>query len=225
MSATVELHLNSTQRPIGSLGAFDWVAGSDGPWRLEPDAFDEVPEELGSVYARGGWADLVRLHPYSPQLTADPLPRMNQTVSKGVQIAAVCVMTTGTVMGANWGIIQPPPATVVGWDDAAQSITGHPTMCSPEVASYLQAARDEDITTLRALYDRFTAAFGDAPHLEASYRFSFDHETENPLLFLTLDTHGMDLEEVMLREMAVHELIAQDPVLKAATKNHIITAV
>lgn len=98
-------------------------------------------------------------------------------------------------------------------------------MCSPEVSRYLQAARNEDISTLRALYDRFTAAFGDVPHLDATYRFSVDHETETPRLFLTIDTHGMDLSEVMRREMAVHDLIAQDPVLKAATRNHIITAV
>ena len=225
MSATIDHHLNSTQRPIGSLGDFAWESEDPTPMSLEPDAFDVAAGEQGSAHGLGGWLERARLNPHNPQLVADPLPHLNQTFSMGAQIAALCALTAVTVTGAPLGTNQPPSATVAGWGDAAQTRRDHPTMRSPEVIGYLQVAPSEDIHAIRALYDRFTAAFDDVPYLEASYRFSVDHETETPRLFLTLDTHGMDLSEVMRREMAVHDLIDQDPVLKAATKHHIITAV
>lgn len=225
MSATMERSTAYAQHVINGLRDPAWANEDNTALNLEPDAFDLTEIGHGSSLGYGGWAEMVRIYPDNPQLTADPLPNLNRNFGKSMHVLVFATLASGTAIGTTWGTCHPLPSTFVGWDDAAQILRSHPTMCSPEVSSYLQAARDEDITTIRTLYDRFTAAFSDVPHLEASYRFSVDHETETPRLFLTIDTHGMDLGEVMRREMTVHDLIAQDPVLKAATKHHIITAV
>lgn len=199
-----------------------------GPWHDETGAtFGSIaPAEAtyGSTERYDMWTDLARLFPHNPQLTADPLPTLNQSVSMTAQKAALMMAMAGTAISPAWGVAQNAPAAAVQWD-AAETLEAHPAMQSSAVAQYLLAEPRADITAIRNLYDRFVAAFLDAPRLETSYRFGIDHDTETPHLFLTLDTNGMNLAEVMRREMAVHEEIGQDPELKAATETHIITAV
>lgn len=225
MSATMEICTTYAQHAVGGPMNIAWTEPNNTALSLEPDAFDLTDMVRRSSLGFGGWVDLVRICPDNPQLTADPLPSLNRNFGKAIHVLVLATLASGTAIGSTWGTPHPLPSTVVGWDDAAQFLRGHPTMSSPDVSSYLQAVRGEDIDTIRTLYDRFTAAFSDALYMEASYRFSVDHDSETPRLFLTIDTHGMDLSEVMRREMAFHDLIEQDPVLKAATKNHIITAV
>lgn len=225
MAATLHLSSISSTRPYGVLGDFEWDSDAAGPRVIEPDAFDAHEPMLNSVNDYGVWAHMVRIHPHNPQLTADPLPSLNQGLIMGVQMVALATLASGTAFGPAWGSTQPPPATVVGWDTMARSQQVHPTMESPEVARYLQAVPNANIHAVRSLHDRFVDAFADAPRLEATYRFSIDHETETPRLFLTIDTYGMDLTEVMRREMALFDEIEQDPLLKANTVSHIISAV
>lgn len=201
--------------------AGDALAAGD----FEPAEFALVGAASGSASRFGQVMVMASLDPHNRLLTIDPLPALNQGVAKGFRLAAVAAMVGTTAGTAAWGVQQTIPSTVVAWDDAVQCQRTHPTMKSPEVLSYVQAAPGADINALRGLYDRFMDAFSDAGQLDASYRFGVDHETETPRLFLIIDTHGMDLREVMRREMALHSEIEQDPALKAITVNHIISVV
>lgn len=201
--------------------AGDALAAGD----FEPAEFALVGAARGSARRFDQVMVMASMDPHNRLLTTDPLPALNQGFAKGFRVAAVVTLVGTTAGVADWGVQQAIPSTVVAWDDAVQRQRTHPTMNSPEVLSYVQAAPSVDIHALRGLYDRFMAAFSDADQLEASYRFSADRETETPRLFLLIDTHGMDLHEVMRREMALHSEIEQDPALKAITANHIISVV
>lgn len=114
-----------------------------------------------------------------------------------------------------------PAINSATWTDSSYR---HPTMMSLQVREFLVAKKDADADSLQYLYDAARQQFFDVrPDME--YRFRTDRETGEPKLFLTVDTHGMDLPEVLRREVALQEQIANSPALQAATAYHVISAV
>lgn len=118
------------------------------------------------------------------------------------------------------------PVSNVTWDN----LTGfqrpaHPTMQSQEVKKFQLALLDADMDALRDIFDIVQLSFSDVPGMSWSYRESRDHDTLEPQLFLRVDTHGMDLDEQMKRELVMREAIASAPRLVAAKQYHVITIV
>lgn len=192
---------------------------------LDPSVFDLSGFANNSNSDIAAWTDLVSLHRYNPQLTADPLPQMNQNFSKGLQVVALTALTAGTPLGFQWANTQLTPPTAAQWDNVVETLQAHPTMSSPHVKELLQVMPGADVVAIRDLYDLTDRFFGDVAGLEREYDFHRDHDTNEPLLFLTIRTNGMDVDELLRREIALHEEAGKQPGLKSTTRYHIITAV
>lgn len=162
------------------------------------------------------------------QLTADPLPTMNRHVAKGLA-CALTVAAFSPIAGASlpdiWLQNLRAPSTAVEWDNVVEHLVGHPTMNSAQVKKLLEARPEADVVAVRDLYDLTDRFFGDVAGLEREYEFHRDFDTNEPLLFLTVRTNGMEVDELLRREMAMHEEAAKYPSLKAATNYHVISAV
>jgi hypothetical protein len=99
-------------------------------------------------------------------------------------------------------------------------------MSYPAVQEFIQSARlTADIEAIRQIHDVALARFSDLKQVTASYEFSEDFDTGKPMLFLEIDTHGMDLAEQMRREKSIFATISQNPALRAANAYNILTVV
>lgn len=66
----------------------------------------------------------------------------------------------------------------------------------------------------------FATPTGGAPQID----YRVEDEPDGPALFLTVDTHGMDFDEQMRRELAMRDAIWADARLQAA-KNYVVISV
>lgn len=195
---------------------------------VDPHVFD-MPTviEAGTVEPNHWFAFAGHFH-CTPQLTADPLPAMNRHFAKGLA-CAVTVAALSPVAGVALSDIWPQnlrsPSTAVKWDNVVERLISHPTMNSTQVKKLLEAMPEADVVAIRDLYDLTDHFFGDLIGLEREYEFHRDFDTNEPLLFLTIRTHGLDVDELLRREIALHEEAAKYPSLKAAANYHVISAV
>lgn len=101
--------------------------------------------------------------------------------------------------------------------------TKHPTLQSEEVKKFQRLMFGADVDALQGIFDIARAKFSDIPNLTWNYQASIDRDTGEPQLFLRFDTHGMDVDAQMDREIAMHEAIANDQRLVEAKKYNVIT--
>lgn len=114
------------------------------------------------------------------------------------------------------------PDSAVAWDNAVLW-SQHPTLSAHDVSMFMRNMPGADLRALQSIYDLAAAAFGDIPDLHPRYRFDVDADSGRPLLFLNIDTHGMDTDEQLKREVTLHEKIFQDDSLKSALTYHVVS--
>ena len=140
--------------------------------------------------------------------------------------AGAMAITGGATAAQAWAIsVTAPTAARAKWENVASALR-HPIMSNPEVQHFIQSARlTADIEAIRQIHDVALARFSDLKQVTASYEFSEDFDTGKPMLFLEIDTHGMDLAEQMRREQSIFATISQNPALRAANAYNILTVV
>lgn len=115
------------------------------------------------------------------------------------------------------------PASNVQWDNAIQQT--HPAMQSEEVQKFQRAMFYADAQALRDIYDLVFSNFDDVPGVSLDYSMDVSYDTQEPKLFLMVNTHGMPMEEQMAREERMHSAIRTHARLYKATDYHCITVV
>lgn len=140
--------------------------------------------------------------------------------------AGATAITGGAAAAQAWtASVTAPTAARATWDNVVSALR-HPIMSHPEVQHFIQSARlKADIEAIRQIYDVALSRFSDLDQVTASYEFSEDFDTGKPMLFLEIDTHGMDLAEQMRREQSIFAMISQSPALRAANAYNILTVV
>lgn len=140
--------------------------------------------------------------------------------------AAALVPATGLAAPGMWVQTYDAPHTTVTWDSLQHRLQQHPAMTSPQVQSFIRAAPLADVTAIRDIYDLTEEFFGDVVGLQREYSFHNDHDTGEPVLFLTLRTHGqLDVDELLEREVGLLTAADTQPALKATQAYHVVTAV
>lgn len=190
-----------------------------------PEHFDVSDFANKSSGELAGWKNQLLLVSHNPLLACDPLPVLNQHVLQGVKVVVLTALTATAPVG-QW--LQPDhqPATAQQWDNPASVLKSHPTMSSPKVLELRRALPQADVLAIRDMYDLTEQFFGDVDNLEREYSFHRDYDTGEPVLFLTLRTHGnLDVDQLLEREMNLFAAVDKQPVLKAVQAYHVVTAV
>lgn len=92
-----------------------------------------------------------------------------------------------------------------------------PVRTSVAVQQYCISAPGTDIIALRYIYEMVAISFAGRP-VEMAFELSIDFDTEEPLLILSVDTHGMDVDEILDKEIKLRQEIAQSVQLSEAKK-------
>lgn len=92
----------------------------------------------------------------------------------------------------------------------------HPAMLEPEVQRFIKAASTADLEAIRELYDVAMAGFSEFPEVTSSYVFREDCDTGKLTLTLRVDTHDMDLDQLIDLELKVRQRATSNPRLKSA---------
>lgn len=115
------------------------------------------------------------------------------------------------------------PTSNVLWDNAVHQT--HPAMQSEEVQKFQRAMFYADAQALRDIYDIVFSNFDDVPGVSLDYSMDISYDTQEPKLFLMVDTHGMSMEEQMAREERMHATILASNRLRKAKEYHFINVV
>lgn len=89
------------------------------------------------------------------------------------------------------------------------------------VQTFLQAHTSADLGAIAQIHALASNGFAMAPGFRPAIQFRMEQEPEGPMLFISVDTHGMEFEEQMRREMVMREAIINDERL-AAAKNYVV---
>lgn len=198
---------------------------------MDSTVFRTLRQDLSTTPTmwRGHWGHAVASeHQPTAAELATQLPWSNSQLSRPVSLMALMTTIGATTFAYN--VISDAqlrgsqlPDTARAWSNSVAPVT-HPTMVSTAVREFKLAKPDADLDALRRLYDLAHLYFGNVPGLSARYTFHIDHDTQEPLLFLSLLTQGLEVEEIVQRELAMFSVIDAEPTLKAATDYHIVTA-
>lgn len=144
------------------------------------------------------------------------------------KIAAVTMTIVSTfssmASGEPWIHGSVLPETASPWDNSAAT-RQHPTMTSSVVQQFMRMSPQADARALADIFDVVMAHFSDVPDLDASYSVYVDPDTEEPQLFLNVDTHGMDVDEDLRRQLLMREKIFSDDRMRAAKAYNVIAVV
>lgn len=91
----------------------------------------------------------------------------------------------------------------------------------PSVAKFMTVMPGADLVAVQQIFDLAIQSF----HSPIGYpvpSFDMDMEESGPVLCLDLDTHGMETDEQLRREIPMREFILQDARLKAAKQYLVI---
>lgn len=140
-------------------------------------------------------------------------------------VGAVAVINPTLPMTAEpqWLPMENLSSSAVTWKNPATS--SHPTMLSAEVKKFQMAMFNPDMEALRDIFDIAHGFFWDVSGLTWTYEANFDNDTQSPLLFLQFDTHGMDLDEQIRREVNMHEAFAANDRWRKAKEYNVVTVV
>lgn len=137
-------------------------------------------------------------------------------------ILGACVTTA--VSQADWINRAALPVTAVVAFASDASSRGTSIMNWPEVHQFRFTAPWADAQAMQAIHSLALAAFADRM-TDVSYHAEVDHESMQPMLFLKIDTHGMDMGEIIARELQLFEKIVTDDALNTANRYHVISVV
>lgn len=101
----------------------------------------------------------------------------------------------------------------------------HPTMKAEAVQQFQTMMPEADLPALRAIFDLMHAQFSDVQKLSWAYQATVDSDTLAPELFLQFDTHGMDIDEQLERELKARDAMMHSPRLLLAKHYHVVTVV
>jgi hypothetical protein len=88
------------------------------------------------------------------------------------------------------------------------------------VSAFLRAHSDISVETLEQVLQWVGEQFADAAR---SYSIEYDDETQQPMLWLDVETGGMDLREQIRREQELHAKLAKLPNGRALLAKHVIS--
>lgn len=173
------------------------------------------------------WGNLHAMNLNVPTLSCDPLPAMNQSLRHSLKALVLTALAAGAGSSSATGLpVHAQPVTAEQWDNPTFYLRSHPTMLSPQVLELRRALPHADVMAIRDLYDLSGKVFKDVTDLEREYSFHRDHDTGEPVLFLTLRTHGqLDVDQLLERESALFAEADAQPALKAVQAYHVVTAV
>lgn len=192
---------------------------------VAPEYIDVSHLAHNSFEDLGMWGNIRALNPNVPTLSCDPLPAINQSLRHSLKALMLTALAAGPA-GAMGLPSHAQPVTAEQWDNPSSYLRSHPTMLSPQVHELRRALPQADVMAIRDLYDLTDKFFGDVENLEREYSFHRDHDTGEPILFLTLRTHGqLDVDQLLEREIAFFSEADAQPALKAAQVYHVVTAV
>lgn len=109
-------------------------------------------------------------------------------------------------------------ASTTSWDNPSESLL-YRVMSTPVVADFKRLVPTADMGAVQGIFDLALKHFGGTGRLDT--RFDLEQEESGPALFLSLDTHGMGMDEQLNREVAMREAIWQDARLREA-KQHVV---
>lgn len=138
---------------------------------------------------------------------------------------AKCSMLLATTMMST-SVMAPAQASVAPYLGGAYTARHHNTPIAsvnqdPSVAKFMAALPGADLGAVQQMHDlavnTFSSALG-TPHAT----FEMEVDENGPVLFLTLDTHGMETGEQIRRELPMRERILADDRLRAAKQYLVI---
>lgn len=100
------------------------------------------------------------------------------------------------------------PGTMVRWADQHPEVQRNPFMSEPAVAAFLTVNDDIAVGDLEAVHQLVAQQFNGA---ELSYSVEPNEDSNGLMLWLAVETGGLDLAEQMRRERVLHKQIASLP--------------
>lgn len=127
--------------------------------------------------------------------------------------------TTHSSNGHSWTLSEALPATIAYWANPVVSAR-QSLMNQAAVSAFLRAHSDISVETLEQVLQWVGEQFADAAR---SYSIEYDDETQQPMLWLDVETGGMDLREQIRREQELHAKLAKLPNGRALLAKHVIS--
>lgn len=144
---------------------------------------------------------------------------------------AICPVLVGESGGGTYARISPDeywvasPTTsrsLLDWNLFLKSLSPDSILQHASVKDFLQMERATDFQALEQMYKLVKSEFGS----DASYEYELiADDGEEPYLILSVSTNGLDMHDVVEKEMRVFEVIARSDVLSSANKYHVISAI
>lgn len=126
---------------------------------------------------------------------------------------------TRTTSGQNTLVEHKPSTATTGL--GAENLL-YRVMSNPFVADFKQRVPHADLGAIQAIFELAVKNFSGNFRMDSS--FSVVEEDAGPALFLSLDTHGLDFDDQLLRELKLRDEILSNPRL-AAAKPYIVLAI
>lgn len=101
----------------------------------------------------------------------------------------------------------------------------HPALRSAVLQQYLLQNASADASALCAIFDLVQSHFSGLIRLSTEYSLVADDDMGETLLSLNVDTHGLDLDRLIEREIGIRDAIAKDPSLSNAKKYLVLNVV
>lgn len=131
-------------------------------------------------------------------------------------------VNAGTSHSANshsWSLAEPLPATIAYWANPVVSAR-QSLMNQAAVLAFLRAHPDISVGTLEQVLQWVGEQFSGAAR---SYSVEYDDETQQPMLWLDVETGGMGLQEQIRREQELHAKLAKLPNGRSLLARHVIS--
>jgi hypothetical protein len=103
----------------------------------------------------------------------------------------------------------------MAWSKVSANLQ-HPAMLEPEVQRFIKAAPTADLEAIRELYDVAMDGLSEFTEVTASYVCRENHDTEQLTLTLRVDTHDLDLDQLIDLELRIRRRMSSIPCLKSA---------
>ena len=108
------------------------------------------------------------------------------------------------------------------WYDLLRNLAPDSILRYQAVKDFLQIERAVNFQAMDQMYKLVTSEFGDT----AKYEYELiNDDDEEPYLILSISTEGLDMSEILDKEIRVFDAIARSDVLASANKYHVISAV
>ena len=108
------------------------------------------------------------------------------------------------------------------WYSLQKSLSPESILRYSAVRDFLQMERAVNYQAMDQMYKLVISEFGG----DADFDYELiESDGEDPYLILTVSTKGLDMAQIVEKEMRVFEVIARSPTLSSANKYHVISAI